>query len=203
LVVLTEVRLRDLLSKGKKEVLLEKGTIITPAARDFAREAGIELVFGKKQKKEEVCDRSREIEPDECDSKNSQDCQPDQLFAKVAEITRQKLGENSVADEVITKVVAALMKCQQFFSRFDLLARSSGGKGVDVTLPSGGQCALGLVSLARGESWQLLQKSLLLVATGKVEILPDKQTVGAGDGCQLDAGCQIQALDDSTFFCIQ
>jgi len=204
--VLTEVRLRDLLSKGKKEVLLEKGTIITPAARDFAREAGIELIFGNKQKKEEakeVDDSSPEIQPDECESKNCQDFQHDQLIAKVAEITRQKLGENSVADEVITKVVAALMKCQQFFSRCDLLARSSGGKGVDVTLPSGGQCALGLISLARGESWQLLQKSLLLVATGKVEILPDRQMMAAGDGCQLDAGCQVQALDDSTFFCIQ
>jgi hypothetical protein len=108
-----------------------------------------------------------------------------------------------MADEVITKVVATLMRCQLFFSRFDLLARSSGGKGVDVTLPSGGQCTLGLVSLARGESWQLQQKSLLLVATGKVNILPDRQLAGAGDGCQVDAGCEIQALDDSTFFCIQ
>jgi len=204
--VLTEVRLRDLLSKGKKEVLLEKGTIITPAARDFAREAGIELIFGKKPKEQEateVDNSSPESQPDESGSDNCQDCQQDQLIAKVAEITKQKLGENSLADEVITKVVAALMKCQQFFSRCDLLARSSGGKGVDVTLPSGEQCALGLVSLVRGESWQLLKKSLLLVATGKIEVLPDRQRLGAGDGCQLDAGCKIQALDDSTFFCIQ
>ncbi|MDR9755225.1 MAG: hypothetical protein ACN4A7_08695 [Thermacetogeniaceae bacterium] len=201
--VLTEVRLRDLLSKGLKEVLLEKGTIITPAARDFAREAGIELIFGEKQKVKEVNDSLPESGPDESESNSSQDCQYDQLIAKVAEITKQKLGENPMADEVITKVVATLMRCQLFFSRFDLLARSSGGKGVDVTLPSGGQCTLGLVSLARGESWQLQQKSLLLVATGKVNILPDRQLAGAGDGCQVDAGCEIQALDDSTFFCIQ
>ena len=150
--VLTEVRLRDILSKGSKEVFLEKGTIITPAARDFAREAGIKLTFGKKQNKQEekeVNDGLPVIHHDESESKNSQDYQYDELIAKVTEITRQKLGESPVSEEVITKVVATLMKCQRCFSRTDLLTTSSGGKGVDVALPFGGNAPRLSFSVAR------------------------------------------------------
>jgi len=204
--VLTEIRLRDLLSKGSKEVFIEKGTIVTPAARDFAREAGITLVYDKKPEERlerEEEDGLLEVQQDDSEKKDSREQQYDELIAKVTEITRQKLGDGPIAEEVITKVVSSLMKCQQRYSRANLLATSSGGKGVDVTLPSGGQCTLGLVSLARGEVWQLPHKSLFLVSTGKLKVLPDSQLLGAGDGYQAAEGCQVQALDDSTFFCIQ
>ncbi|MGB9792493.1 MAG: hypothetical protein ACPLTR_07965 [Thermacetogeniaceae bacterium] len=229
--VITEMRLRDLLSKGTKRIVIGKDTIITPAARDLARESGVSFVISTKEakrdtevKEEKKCEE--EIAPDECslDSESNEDesnedsgskshknedelvgavKQHDDLIAKVKEITREKLGDNPISEEVVSKVLSILRKHQPCLNRANLLARSTGGKGVVVTLPSGTQCALGLISLVREETWKCPDNALFLVATGKIKVLPSGVFLAAGDGYQAEAGCQVEAVNDSTFFCLQ
>lgn len=210
--VLTEAKLRELVGAGQKEVVLEKHTIVTPAARDFAIQVGVKLVFSSmgREKGTTFTEEIKESCPLTAKGKESVSCEgmpaveeeQQDVLDKVSQLVKQKVGDNVLAEEVITKVLATLRERQKCLARSSLLGRTTGGPGILVTLPSGSQCSIALVELRKGAIWECPRDTLLLVGSGDLKVLPEGVHLTSGYGFHILAGCSLQALEDSMIFCI-
>lgn len=208
--VITEAKLRELVGKGQKEIIIDKGTIITPAARDFAIQAGVKVVLSDMLGERgstciEETEGSSGLTTREMGSipHEVMPAQEDRdLLDKVSEMVKQRIGDNAQVEEVVAKVLASLKERYKFFTRSSLLARTRDGQGISVTLPSGSRCSIGVMEIKKGIKWEAPRDILLLVSSGKLKVLPEGTELASGYVFYINPGSSLEALEDTTIFCI-